>query len=161
MKKLRQFIGICTLCCFIFTGQFAYGQTPGSESAPVQESIEYFEDGSYIITAIEDIDSEFSFFSTSTTKAKAVTYFNNSGQKQWSITVTGTFTYGNGSAVCTASKVSTTVYNNEWSLTGKSASKSGNKATAKATGIHYVQGREVERHTETVTLTCSPTGVFS
>ena len=48
-----------------------------------------------------------------------------------------------------------------WKLTRKSASKSGNTASATATAKQYFDGTVVNTIKRTVILTCSSTGVFS
>ena len=73
------------------------------------------------------------------------------------VKVTGTFTYGNGSSKCTSSSVTAESKSGAWKITSKSASKSGNKATAK----RYYGGSVAETKNKTVTLTCSPSGSFS
>ena len=51
--------------------------------------------------------------------------------------------------------------NSTWKVSNISGSKSGNKDSATATGKQYIDGTGVHTMTRTVTLTCSPTGVFS
>lgn len=127
----------------------------------LNQQIEYFDDGSYIITIIEDETPDIALFSTTTTKAKTSSAYSSSGQCLWSVTVTGTFTYGDGTSKCTNSSVSAKSYASTWSIASKSASRSGNKASATATAVQYLKGHEVQRKTQTVTLTCSSTGTFS
>lgn len=123
--------------------------------------VEYFSNGDYVITEIIPNQSSFSLFSTTATKTKTSTYYNSDGVKCWSVSVIGTFTYGNGSATCKSSSCSTAIYNNAWSVGSKNASKSGNKATASAKGVQYIQGQATLAVSKSVTLTCSPTGQFS
>lgn len=163
MKKKKSLIVLCALFCFIFAGTTASAQ-PANESVDAvtsEDTIEYLEDGSYIVTTTQDVNPEISVMSKTKSGYKTSTYYNVAHQKQWSITVNGTYTYGDGSATCTSATISTAIYNNDWGMTGKSASKSGNRASATATAIHYVQGHEVERITKTVTQTCSKLGILS
>ena len=99
--------------------------------------------------------------STTQTKSKTNTYYSKSNVKLWSVTVKGTFSYGNGTSTCLSASCSTISYDSAWSVGNKTASKSGNTAKASATGVHYVNGQSVESFTRIVTLTCSATGVFS
>lgn len=127
-------------------------------------SVEYYDDGSYIVTTIEDISSSpgISFSSsTSTTKSKTVRYYNSEDTVMWYVKVTGTFTYGNGTSKCTSSSVTAKSYATTWKVTNKSASKSGNTAIATATAKQYFDGTVIKTINRTVKLTCSPTGVFS
>lgn len=152
MKKLIVLFLSCTLLLNI---------TLPAQANTQNQQIEHFADGSYVITVIENEISDISLFSTTATKAKTSTAYSNSGQKLWSVTVTGTFTYGNGTSKCTSSSASAKSYVSDWSIANKSASRSGNKASATATAVQYLNGHEVQRKTKTVTLTCSPTGTFS
>ncbi|MEI3338562.1 MAG: hypothetical protein V8R80_00245 [Eubacterium sp.] len=152
MKKL--FIPFLTLFLLIST-------TLPVQANVLNQQIEYYDDGSYIITVIEDVPSDITLLSTTVTKSKTSTYHSSTGEALWSITVTGTFTYGNGTSKCTSSSINTKIYNSNWSIGNKSSSANGNKASATATAIQYLKGHEVQRITKTVTLTCSSTGKFS
>lgn len=131
----------------------------GNAASP---EIEYLPNGNYIITIIEDQPaSDSSFISSTVTKTKTSYCYSANNQKLWSVSVTGTFTYGNGSATCISASCKATSYDSSWSVGNKKASKSGNKAIAKATGEQYGGGHIIQTITRTVTLTCSPTGQFS
>lgn len=130
-------------------------------AADIENEIDYFADGSYIISTIEDEDYDITPFSTTTTKSKTATYYSASGISAWSVKVTGTFTYGNGTSKCTKSSVTTHVYTDNWRIVSKSASKSNNKASATASAIQSLNGKDLPKITKTVTLTCSATGKFS
>lgn len=120
--------------------------------------IEYFEDGSYIETIIT-ISNNYS--RSQKTVSKIAKYNSSTGVQQWYVTVTGTFTYGNGSAKCTSSSVKSGVYNNKWSILNKSSSKSGATAIASATAKHSYDNTGFETKKLTVKLTCSSTGKLS
>lgn len=92
---------------------------------------------------------------------KTTTYKNPSGSVLWAVTVTGTFTYNGKSASCTESYVSTAVKNTNWKISGSSASKNGNTASATATGNNYINGLLIKSITKTVKLTCSVNGKLS
>lgn len=123
--------------------------------------------GYYYETVIEDEpylrSASLKAASSVTTKSKSKTtyYKNSSGQVMWYVKVTGVFKYGNGSATCTSSSVTAESKNSAWTVHNKSASRSGNTATAKATGKRHFQGVVVDTINKTVTLKCSPTGQFS
>ena len=122
-----------------------------------------FSDGSYLIMELigDSIETQLDYNRTSVTKSKAATYYSNSGVKAFTLTVTGSFIYDGTSATCTSSSNSSTIYNNEWSLKTASASHSGNTATATGTFVRKVLGIVVSTKVLTVSLSCSPTGVFS
>lgn len=79
----------------------------------------------------------------------------------WYVKVTGTFTYGDGSAKCTKSTVTAASQNSDWKIASKYSSKSSNVASATATAKKYHLGVVIQTKSKTVTLTCSPTGTFS
>lgn len=126
-------------------------------------SLEILPDGSYFETVIEDIPSgNIQTRSTTTvTKSKTSYYKNAEGTTLWYVRVTGTFTYGNGSSRCTSDTPYAVSQASMWKVSNISGSHSENHASATATGKRYFDGSVVESITKTVTLTCSPTGVFS
>lgn len=132
-----------------------------ASAAEVEPSVEYFPDGSYSVTVIEDESPGISFFSSSSTKSKTKIYYSSDDVALWYVKVTGTFTYGDGSSECTSASVSAGSYVSVWSIVSKSSSKSGNKAIANATADQTRAGDTVKTVTESVTLTCSATGTFS
>lgn len=138
---------------------------PTSASAASSTSniiVETFEDGSYIETVIEEIETSSTYSTTSTKSGKKTsTYKNSSGDALWSVSVTGTFTYNGSSATCTKSTVSTASYNNNWKITASSSSKSGASAKATATAAKYSSGIYIISTTQSVTLTCSKSGTLS
>lgn len=126
--------------------------------------IEYFEDGSYMVTYIEDESSApgIALLSTSTaTKSKTAKYYDSTGKALWYVKVTGTFSYNKKTATCTKSSVTAGIYDTSWKISSKSSSKSGNTATAKATAKHYYSGNVTKTKSKTVKLSCSPSGKFS
>lgn len=157
MKKL-----LCLLLSLsIFWG---FTTTTYASEYTVHDSIEYLEDGSYFSTTIIATKNPgaATLFSTTRSGNKTTTYYSSSGSKLWSVTVTGTFTYGTGSrATCTKSTVSTNTYSSSWKVTNSSASKSGNSASATATGTQYRNTTPIGSITKTVTLTCSVNGTLS
>lgn len=126
------------------------------------ENIEYFEDGSYLITTIETVDG-ISLMSTSSTitASKSYHYYNSKDVEQWTATTIGTFSYNGSSATCTNSRTSYTVYNSNWKVKEATATKSGNKAIGKFTVKYYFLGIPTKTIEYTLTLSCSATGVLS
>ena len=126
--------------------------------------IEYLEDGSYFITEIQEITkaSKFSTLSSSLTKSKTSTYYDSKGKAAWSVTVTGTFTYGNGTSKCISSSVSAQSYNNSvWVIASSSSSKSGNITYATASSDQFLSGQYLQTITRPVSLTCNSNGQVS
>ena len=157
MKKL--FFTLLSIFFIFTTVNSAYASDVQKNQNP---TIEYFDDGSYIITTISDEPYSISTYSsTTTTKSKISAYYSKSNSKLWDIKITGTFTYGNGSAKCTRSTISSNSYNKNWKITNKSASKSNATASATATGNLYQDNIIVQSIVKTVTLTCDKNGNFS
>jgi hypothetical protein len=130
----------------------------------VHDFIEYLEDGSYFTVTVTTNHTSGSAapFSATRSGSKTTTYHSSSGSKLWSVTVTGTFTYGTGSqAACIKSTVSSNTYSTFWKITNSSASKIGNSASAAATGTQYRNSAPIDSITKTVTLTCSVNGTLS
>ena len=133
-----------------------------SLSASAQESIvsstiEYFEDGSYLVTTITESVSRASTKSGS----KTTTYHNSSNETQWTYKITGTFSYTGSSATCTAVSDSYTIVNDNWHMSSHSCSKSGNTASGTVTMKYKVLGITFDTVSDSLTLTCSSTGVLS
>lgn len=125
--------------------------------------IEYLDNGDYIITYIEDdatITPDDGSDSTTVTKTKTSKYKNSAGETMWYIKVQGTFTYNGTTSVCNSAAHKAGAPGSTWSILSASHSKSGNHATATATARHYLYPGYND-YTRSVTLTCSPTGVFS
>lgn len=128
--------------------------------------MEYFEDGSQIITCVyEDISNQgISTAATTVSKTgrKTKTGKDSDGETLWSLTVTGTFTVVTGSsATCTASSYSYTVPGSGWSLQSGSATKSGNTATANGNFIKKILGITTQNINVSVTLSCDVNGTLS
>ena len=122
--------------------------------------IEYYDDGSYSITTIET--SSISTLATSTVKqTKTTSHYNSKDEKAWDITVTGIFNFTGSSATCTNSTVSYKIYDTHWKVTSAQASKSGRTAKGEFTLKRYFVGIPTKTVNETLTLTCSNTGVCS
>ena len=94
-------------------------------------------------------------------KEKYTTHYNSNNEIQWEVCVKGTFTYTGSSATCTKSTVSYKIYNDHWKVTSAVASKSGRTATGEFTLKRYFLGVPTKTVNETLTLTCSNTGVCS
>ncbi len=157
MKKFVITILVTMMMLSLPLDTFASSQT-------TSESIEYFEDGSYVIITFDDAvptTTAAYFSSTQTvTKSKTAKYYNTNDELICSLKVTGIFTYGNGTAKCTSSSVTANAYSS-WKVSSKSASTSGATAIANATIKQYYNGTVIQSLNKTLKLTCSPTGTFS
>ena len=101
-----------------------------AQSNVITVDIEELPDGSRFVTVIEDVPTP------------------------------GIQPFSKGTAKCTASTPSAASLDSNWKVSNITGGKSGNKATATATGTRYLNGIAKESITRTVTLTCGPTGMF-
>lgn len=127
-------------------------------------SVEYFEDGSYMITTLAVYDTAPSGARATKTKSgyKDNKYYSASGDLLWTVTINGTYTYTGSKATCTKATTSSVVYDNDWKVTSATASKSGNKAIGNFTVKRYMLGiPTATKEVTNLTLTCSATGVLS
>ncbi len=154
MKKI---VSIILIICFLALS------FPASVFAKdIQESISYFEDGSYTVVSIQDSDSLFMkvLQNLRSTKTKTITakHYDSNNELEWTASLTGTFTYNGVTASCTSVSKSTTIYDNAWRCTASSCSKSGATATGDFTFKRYVLLVPVQTINQNITMTCDPNG---
>ena len=145
---------------------FALQSVPMTASASCNSSqqIEYLEDGSCIITTIDETISsggDFSLCSKTVTKSKIMKYRDTDGTICWDLIVTGTFTYDGKTSKCTSVSSNSHSYDNRWHLTGRTATKEGSTAHTSVVAKRYDGDTLKETLNYTLSLTCSPTGTFS
>lgn len=151
-KTLKTFFGILISCLLITSLAVpSFANTP-------EKIVHYYDDGSYIVETFSLENPTISLYANIQNRSKTAVYYSKDNIAQWSVTVTGTFSYGNGSSTCTASSVTAKSNTTDWVISSKSSSKSGNTAKATATAIQYLRGHEVQRKTLSTTLSCSPNG---
>jgi len=112
-------------------------------------SIEYMEDGSYFVTTIVEGNS---LTRASRSGSKFTSYYDGSGTKKWTLTVTGSFSYTGSSSMATSASGNLVTHVSGCSVGSKGSYTSGNAATAYAT---------VDGISKSVTLKCSVSGVLS
>lgn len=133
-----------------------------AEDAVVTESVEYLEDGYYIVTTVtEEAGNSLARATSTKTGSKTATLYNSDDEALVTLKLTGTFTYTGSSASCTMASTSYTIHNSAWKVTSATASRSGNKAIGNFTAKKYVLGIVTQTRNETLTITCSNTGVLS
>lgn len=158
--KMKKFLVLfLTVVLLLLTPFSVYAQSNTDTVVNEDTYIEYFEDGSYIVTEI--ISNEIQSRATGVVKTKSEHYYNSNNEKEWTVTVTGTFNYDGKTATCTKSVTSYKIYNDSWKVTASNASKSGAKATGTFTVKKYWLGIPTKTVNQTVTLTCSKNGNFS
>ncbi len=135
-----------------------------TETRLVSETLEYLDDGSYIVTTIHEEIPLIVPAATGYTKtgSKTISGKTSDGTVCWTFTLTGTFVVNEGvMSACTTARYSYTVPVSSWSLKSGSAAKTGNQAVGSATFIKKVLGVTVETDDVSCTLTCNKYGVLS
>lgn len=97
------------------------------------------------------------FRSNSTSGYKTVNYYSGN-TLLWSVTVHGTFTYGNGTSKAISSRVTTSTSDKNWKITASNSTFSANTARAEAIAKRYFIGIPVETISRTVELKCDSKG---
>jgi len=147
------------LLAFALILSFVFCFVPfNAQAAETTTTVQYFEDGSYIVTEITVSNSR----SITKVASKNKTYYDTNDQIQWKITVTGEFLYDGATATCTYSSGTYTIYaTDKWQYSSGYSSYSGNSATYTATLLRLTLGIVVDRPTFSVTVTCDPNGNIS
>lgn len=154
MGMKRIICSILVACLLLTVAPFhAYA----AELSDREEEIIYFEDGSYITISVRVNPSR---AAGSVSGDKVYTYYYDGGTA-WKAVLTGSFTYTGSSATCTSSSCDVTVYNSAWYTVSKSASRSGNSATASVTMGRKLLGITVEKIPTSLKLTCDANGNLS
>jgi len=117
-----------------------------------------FEDGSYATVEVVCYGTR---ASGSVTGNKNYSYYDRNSVKQWKATLTGSFTYTGSSSTCTSSDINVTIYNSDWYVYSKSASKSGNTASGSATVAEKLLGVTITTVPVSLTLKCDANGNLS
>jgi len=157
MKKILSFLSVALLV-FSFSSTVALAKE--NQSPNLQQSVEHLSNGGYFVTTIEsdvpDYSSRLSRASSSKSGSKTATYYNSKNVAQWSIKVTGKFTYTGSSSSATSSSKTLTYYVSGCSSSSNSAYTSGKSAIAYAT----VKCAGLSTY-KSVTLSCSANGTLS
>lgn len=154
MKK--RFWAILLLLAFAFS--LFPVQALGIEQFTVSKEVIWLEGGESLTITISESTSR---ASGTKTGAAEYLYSGSDGVAKWKAVLTGTFTYNGTTSTCTASSCSVTIYDTSWYNISKSASKSGNTATATVTMGLKVLGVTVSKPTYDLTLTCDKDGNLS
>ena len=163
LMKTKIYFCILSLLSLLFGPYyFVHAQTPQSSVQII--SHEFLPDGTRLEIIIEEIEMVNMLYNVSSLNSKTgkKTLNRYSGDTLlWSITVTGSFTYGNGTSKATTSSVSTTTHSSTWVVDNKKSWVSGNTAFASARGRLYFGPVVIKTIISEISLSCSPTGVLS
>lgn len=156
MKKLRKIsVLVLTLifCLSVPFGAFA------SADVTTNTEIEYFDDGSYLVT--KTVESIAPFSSGTKNHSKAATYYNSDDEKQWTAYLKTTFTYTGSSATCVSATATYTIHVSAWKMTESYATRLGRKATGTFTAKKYWLGIITNTIPIQIITTCDNNGNIS
>lgn len=129
-------------------------------STEERTEIEYLKNGDYLITKIKEESYKMRVGGTKTA-SKTTNYYNANGSIMWYVKVTATFKYDGKSSACTKVSADAGSKSSVWKVTNKTATKSGNSGTAKASATQYYGNRPLHTYTRSVTLRCDKNGSLS
>ena len=118
-------------------------------------NVVYFDDGSYIITEQYIVDTRAANQQIATSVKK---FIDESGNLDWKITLTATFTYDGVTARCTATDLDVTIYDSSWYQISAYHNRSLAQGYADVQLGRRHLGVTVEQPTYHLTLTCTPDG---
>lgn len=147
-----------TISCLLLIIMIAHLLAVNCFANESEMNIIYFEDGSYIVDTIEITGAR---ASGSISGSRTRSYYDDNGNLDWKAVLNGSFSYTGSSATCTSSSVNVTVYDSSWYTISKSATKSGNTASASVTMGCKLLGITTNRITVTPTLSCDANGNLS
>lgn len=141
MKKvlLSAFLTIAMLCAIAFP---AYAAEPNYEAIQNDDgsTVIYYDDGSQVTISpiyVTEVENTARATSQTVNGARDVKFTDSDGNVEWKYTLSATFSYVYGSSVsCTSATYSNNIYDNAWSFSNGSATKSGNTAYGKG---HYTK----------------------
>ena len=90
----------------------------------------------------------------------SIAYYNSDGISKWNAVLTGSFSYNGSSATCSSSSVDVTIFDSDWYVISKYASKSGNTATASVTVGRRYDGSTIKVPVS-LSLKCDKNGNLS
>lgn len=154
MKKI---VSVLLSIMILFAFPIAVYAEEGNQTTTT--SVEYFDDGSYMVTIIEEEPALTRASTKSGSKTKS--YYDSDDELQWVAKLSGTFSYTGSSATCTKSSVTYTIYGSNWKATDSEATKSGRTATGKFTFKKYLTFVPMFTQNITLTLSCSNSGTLS
>ena len=143
----------------VFFNCFSLPVYASEEEKIINTSVEYFDDGSYLIMTTAEIVNH----SRASVKTGTRTYTHKASDDTtlWTYKITGTFSYTGSSSTCTAVSDSYTISNDNWHMSSHSCSKSGNTAYGTVTMKYKVLGITANTITKNISLSCSASGTLS
>ena len=152
MKKL--FLTMLVICMLLA----AFPVTANAAGYGDGNDIIWLDNGCYI--TIETYIYESRAASTKSA-SRNYTCTDSNGAELWKATLYGTFTYTGTTSTCTASSCTVSITNDAWYTISKTASKSGNAATADVVMGKKFLGIKIDEESVSMRLTCDANGNLS
>ena len=152
-KKMKRILTI--ICCLtLLLGIVPFCVSASETASQNMQTVEYLEDGSYIVTELEVTPA---VARTARSYTKKSTYYTASNTAVFAVSLTGNFNYTyNVSCTATSQSVSVSIYDNSASYVTKTSSRSG--ATVYGSGTVYYLGKN---RTLSLSITCDKYGNIS
>ena len=152
-RKMKRILTI--LCCLtLLLGIIPFCAFASEPVPQTTQTVEYLEDGSYIVTELEVTPA---IARTARSYTKTSTYYTASNTAVFSVSLTGNFNYTyNVSCSATSQSISVPIYANSASFVSKTSSHSG--ATVYGTGKVSYLGKTLSL---SVSITCDKYGNVS
>lgn len=122
------------------------------------EYIIYMDNGDYIVIELVEYMTRSINGKTGT---KNYVYYSADGVARWQASLTGSFTYTGNGCACTAASCDVTIFDGNYFLISKNASRSGNAAYGTVTVGRKILGITYDQNTINLTLTCDVNGNLS
>lgn len=152
MKQIAVLLLAATMVLLLLPAN-AYAASDFQETQVLE--VQRFADGSYLVITLQTIET---YASGTKTGFAKYTYYGANNDILWEAVLTGTFTYNGTTATCTESSCNVTIYNNNWYVISKSASKNANTATGTVTMGYKFLGITIKQETCNLRLFCDPNG---
>ena len=162
MKRLKNIMCVLLVVMLLVppvSGVWADNGCFAGEQTLVSESVEYYEDGSMLVTAVYEVTVLTRTSLYNKAGRKVYEYREADGNILWAFAVNGEFRVIEGASVtCTSASCSTSIYNDAWRCTRKSAAPSGSQAVANGVFEKTLLGIVLSTENVNVTLSCDPYG---
>ena len=121
------------------------------------DEIIHLDNGDYITVEIGQVLNR----GTTVNNNKTYTYRDSNGDEQWRAILYGTFVYDGTTSTCTQGSCDVIITDTSWSVSSKNVVKSGGTVSCDLTMVKKFIGITVLKEELNMSMTCSPTGVFS
>lgn len=166
MKKtlLSVLLTVALLCTAIIPA-YAAESEPTAEQLADGTTVIYYDDGSSLtISPIYGVQEKSMARAGEQTVSggRDVTFADPNGTLEWKYTLSATFSYVSGvSSTCTSASYTKTIYDNDWSFSNGSATKSGNTAYGKGHFTKKVLFITIKNYDIDISISCDKYGKLS